>query len=174
MLPSAVLRDRRRSGGVKFAKFCAILLLVSRVSRRQALLKAWCAKSIRWAEKLRVYISNCPGIQLLGEKPSHGRVCELAIRGGKMGELTISELLIYGLTCTAIPALCFGAVYVFYSSYKANQRVSTLKNTADESMEISQRELHLMEEVVTLQRETNALLREIVAKVEQGAQRNDN
>ena len=34
-----------------------------------------------------------------------------------MGEITISELLIYALTCIAITALCCCAVYVFYSSY---------------------------------------------------------
>lgn len=88
-----------------------------------------------------------------------------------MGEIAISDLLVYGLTCIAIPAIICGVVYVSYVSRKANQRVNALKSVGEESMEMAQKELQLIEEIVDLQRETNAILREMIAKVDQG-QRN--
>ena len=89
-----------------------------------------------------------------------------------MKEIAISDLLVYGLTCIAIPAIVCGIVYVSYASRKANRSVSFFQSTGEKSMEMAQKELELIEEVVALQRETNSILREMMVKIEQGQQNN--
>jgi hypothetical protein len=82
-----------------------------------------------------------------------------------MGEITLSEVLTYGLLCIALPAFFVVTVFVFISSYRANRRIGTFTSSADESMEMIKKEFAVMEEVVTHQKETNDLLREIIAKL---------
>jgi hypothetical protein len=87
-----------------------------------------------------------------------------------MDKIAISDLLIYGLTCVAIPAIICGVAYVLYTSRKASRSVSFFQSTGEKSMETAQKELELIEEVVALQRETNLILREMMARIGQGQQ----
>jgi hypothetical protein len=82
-----------------------------------------------------------------------------------MGETTISEILTYVLICIAIPMFFIVTVFVFISSFRANQRIVTFKGTADESMEMSKKQITMMEDVITLQKESNILLKEIITKI---------
>ena len=118
----------------------------------------------------------CICVQLAGHstrrKACHDRVDELCLRRTNEREIAISDLLVYGLTCIAIPAIMCGLVYTFYVSRKSDRHLSFFKSAGDESLETAQKELQLIEEIAALQRETNTILREMIAKVEQGQRNN--